>query len=316
MHFSSKASSSRLAPANRPDPSHKADSKKQKAAPRPLTKRVSARESVLSLDQKFLSDPLAVSRYCGKIFAYTLSIEKNYAVPSKFLTNQPEISRLVRAYMVDTIVRWVFFHKFKQETLFLAVYILDRYLSLKLLNRKALQAVCLTVLFIASKFEEVKMIQIKQFMKTLAAPIEKTVIFEIERDILLLLDFRLTYISPFDFLKRIYHVVAMSVERYPVSCYLLETFLYDESSSCFPASEKAVAAFLLTAKLQKTHVNIERIKKYVDFNEKNVTEIQRKMLINNSFLEANNLDSLKAKYKDNEFLEMKLKNEYYQVKNL
>lgn len=233
-----------------------------------------------------------------------------------FLDVQPEVTRIVRAFLIESFLRWTFFFQYKQETLFLAVYILDKYLSACPVSKTTLQALCLTILFIAAKFEEVKMIRLNSILKSVHTTIEPEKIFALEKKVLQILDFKLTSISPFDFLKRIYHVTGTSIEKYPLSCYLLESFLFDSTNSCYAASDRAAAAFFLTMKLQKIGFNKERLKRYLSFDEEKVFLAQKQMLMNLNYLEINDFNSLKVKYKNHDFVAQKIKAEINIVKNL
>jgi Cyclin, N-terminal domain len=55
----------------------------------------------------------------------------------------------------------------RQETLFLAVYIIDKYLSMTRIAKDKLYLVGITGLFIASKYEEIYSPELSEFVKML-----------------------------------------------------------------------------------------------------------------------------------------------------
>ena len=292
------------------------ESKRAGRAREPRRPKNGVRESILSLDRSFLADPARVARYCRAIFEYVAQEEKRYVMEPGILDKQPEVTRVVRAFIVETFVRWAFYFRYRQETVFLAVYFLDRVLSLRRLHRKSLQLFTATVLFIAAKFEEVRLISLRSFLKHVAEAHTAREVLQLESEVVALLDFRLTTVSPFDFLKRTYHATAAPESYYPFSCYLLESFLFDEQNSCFAASEKAVAAFLLTARLCRIRFDGDRLRRYLRFDEERVARVKKRMVATLSFMELNGFHGLSVKYRDNEFVQKCITAEYLKVKDL
>jgi hypothetical protein len=129
------------------------------------------------------------------------------------MERQPDISVFIRSFVVDNFIKWHFVFDLRQETLFLTIYIFDKFLSAKTLNRKKLQLVCMTCLFIACKFEEVKIIRIQDFLKYCDESVTKANVLDLENEILGTLNFKLTFISPYDFLKRIFYINTADLDK-------------------------------------------------------------------------------------------------------
>lgn len=97
----------------------------------------------------------------GKIFdiqpAGIIRLVKSAAglVSSDYMADQTEINGKMRAVLVDWLVKVHKWCKFRSETLFLTVALLDRYLAQKMVARKMFQLTGVTALLIAAKFEEV-----------------------------------------------------------------------------------------------------------------------------------------------------------------
>ncbi len=81
----------------------------------------------------------------------TLSKVKNV----DYMRNQPEITDKMRTILIDWLIE--VHHKFKlqEETLFIMVNLIDRYLELALVKKRNLQLVGVTALMIAAKYEEI-----------------------------------------------------------------------------------------------------------------------------------------------------------------
>ncbi len=163
------------------------------------------------------------------------------------MERQPEISAFIRSFVVDNFIKWHFVFDLRQETLFLTIYIFDKFLSAKTLNRKKLQLVCMTCLFIACKFEEVKIIRIQDFLKYCDESVTKANVLDLENEILGTLNFKLTFISPYDFLKRIFYINTADLDKclltrpscllpawvFPLWVAVLGVHEFRESSRCF-----------------------------------------------------------------------------------
>nr|POE68668.1 cyclin-b1-2 [Quercus suber] len=89
------------------------------------------------------------------MYAFYKHIEKQNQLNTNFLSFQPHVTEYLRDSMVDWLTSLHFSLRLTQPTLFLAVNILDRLLSVELvLSKHDLKMVAIVALVIASKFEE------------------------------------------------------------------------------------------------------------------------------------------------------------------
>ena len=88
-------------------------------------------------------------------YAFYKHIEKQNQLNTNFLSFQPHVTEYLRDSMVDWFTSLHFSLPLTQPTLFLAVNIFDRFLSVELvLSKHDLKMVAIVALVIASKFEE------------------------------------------------------------------------------------------------------------------------------------------------------------------
>jgi cyclin B len=75
--------------------------------------------------------------------------------PVDYMGRQPEIDTNMRAILVDWLVEVA--HKFElmPESFYLAIYIIDRFLSMQAVPRRELQLVGVAAMLIACKYEEI-----------------------------------------------------------------------------------------------------------------------------------------------------------------
>ena len=71
------------------------------------------------------------------------------------MRSQEEINERMRAILIDWIIEVQHRLVLMTETLYLTVYIIDKYLSMESVPRKELQLVGISAMLIASKYEEI-----------------------------------------------------------------------------------------------------------------------------------------------------------------
>jgi len=87
-------------------------------------------------------------------------------LPDDFLPNGGEISEKMRAYLVDWLAELHFKFKMWQETLYVTVGIIDRFLAIVPdLKKSELQCVGIAALHIAGKYEEIYPPELKNLLK-------------------------------------------------------------------------------------------------------------------------------------------------------
>lgn len=102
--------------------------------------------------------------YSKEILSYLMEIERKFAVDSSYMTRQPEINYKMRTILVDWMIEVCDEYKLHSETLFLAVGMIDRFLSNMSIPRHNFQLLGTTALFIASKYEEIYPPEIMEFV--------------------------------------------------------------------------------------------------------------------------------------------------------
>ena len=80
------------------------------------------------------------------------------------MKKQPDINNSMRAILVDWLVEVAEEYKLSQDTLYLAVNYIDRFLSSMVVLRKKLQLVGTACMLIASKLEEIYPPEVAEFV--------------------------------------------------------------------------------------------------------------------------------------------------------
>lgn len=115
---------------------------------------------------------------------------------------QVEINAKMRSILADWLIE--VHHKFElmPETLYLTMYVIDRYLSVQMVSRRELQLVGLSSMLIACKYEEVWAPPIDDFMYITDWEYSREQILVAEKAILNNLEWNLTVPTPYVFLVR------------------------------------------------------------------------------------------------------------------
>jgi hypothetical protein len=140
--------------------------------------------------------------YLEEIHEYMKSIESNGIALSNYMSLiQTDINEKMRIILINWLIEVHFKFHLLNETLFICINIIDRYLSQKNINRKYLQLLGITSLFIASKYEEIYAPSAKDliFMTDNAYKIEEMI--KMENEILRVLKFELTFPTSLRFLE-------------------------------------------------------------------------------------------------------------------
>ncbi|XP_010003718.1 PREDICTED: G2/mitotic-specific cyclin-B1 [Chaetura pelagica] len=200
------------------------------------------------MDVEDVADPNLYSDYVKDIYKYLRHLEENQSVRPKYLTSQ-EIDENMRAMTVDWLVQVHLKFRLQEETLYMAVAILDRYLQDNSVPKNMLQLVAVTAMFVASKYEEVLPPCTRDFAYVTDNTYTKLQICQMETKILRALDFGLGCPLPPHFLRRASKIAKVNFKQHILANYLMELSIVDYDMVHFPPSKTAAAAFCLALKL-------------------------------------------------------------------
>ena len=96
--------------------------------------------------------------------------------------------------------------KLVPETLYLTVNLIDRYLEKTKVLRNKLQLVGVTAMFVASKYEDIYPPVVQDFVHIADYTYPANEILEMERHMLMTLDFDLHFTSSYRFLERFFYL--------------------------------------------------------------------------------------------------------------
>ncbi|KAK4815704.1 hypothetical protein QYF61_006687 [Mycteria americana] len=203
---------------------------------------------VEDVDAEDSADPNLCSDYVKDIYTYLRDLEENQPVRPKYLVDR-EINGNMRAILIDWLVQVQIKFRLQQETLYLAVAIIDRFLQDNAVPKKMLQLVGVTAMFVASKYEEMFPPHIGDFAYVTDNTYTKFQICQMEMKILQALNFGLSRPLPPHFLRRASKIAEVDLEQHVLAKYLMELSIVDYDMVHFPPSKTAAAASCLALKL-------------------------------------------------------------------
>lgn len=123
---------------------------------------------------------------------------------ANYMSKQTEISWSMRQTLVDWLLQVHIRYHMLPETLWIAINLVDRFLSKRVVSLGKLQLVGVTSMFIAAKYEEILAPSIDEFVFMTDNGYSKAEILKGERIVLATLDFKIsTYCSPYSWMRKI-----------------------------------------------------------------------------------------------------------------
>ncbi|XP_059953255.1 G2/mitotic-specific cyclin-B2 isoform X2 [Mesoplodon densirostris] len=231
------------------------------------------------IDTEDWENPQLCSDYVKDIYQYLRQLEVLQSINPHFLDGR-DINGRMRAILVDWLVQVHSKFRLLQETLYMCVAIMDRFLQVQPVSRKKLQLVGITALLLASKYEEMFSPNIEDFVYITDNAYTSSQIREMETLILKELKFELGRPLPLHFLRRASKAGEVDVEQHTLAKYLMELTLIDYDMVHYHPSKVAAAASCLSQKvLGHGKWNLKQ-QYYTGYTENEVLEVMQHMAKN------------------------------------
>ncbi|KAJ8684243.1 hypothetical protein QAD02_020035 [Eretmocerus hayati] len=194
-------------------------------------------------------DPYQVSQYAMDIFDYLKDRERLFPI-GDYMEKQVCLSRWMRSLLVDWMVAVQESFELNHETLYLAVKLVDLYLTKVLVGKETLQLLGAASLFIASKYDERIPPMIEDFLYICDGAYSHRELTRMEMSVLKVMDFDLGIPLSYRFLRRYARCAKVSMPTLTLARYILEYTLMDYSAISFSDSKTAAAALYLALQMK------------------------------------------------------------------
>lgn len=224
-------------------------------------------------DKENANDPFAVSQYAKDICKYYKWREPMF-VPSKYLNVHRNITNKERASLVDWLVELQEAFEMNHETLYMAVNLVDRYLSnVKTIRRDNIQVVACAAAFIAAKVEERQAPLIDDLLYLCRDNFDSKKLQRMEQELLKNIGFDLCSPLSYSFLRRYGRVIKADMSLLTLARYILEVSLHFLDFCRISPSKVAAASLLLALKMSHSGEWNNILHKYSTYKEEDLTEL-------------------------------------------
>ncbi|XP_075711322.1 G2/mitotic-specific cyclin-B2-like [Rhinoderma darwinii] len=258
--------------------------------------------NVEDIDAEDAENPQMCSDYAKEIYAYLKELEVKQSVRPNYLQGM-EVNERMRAILIDWLMQVHYKFQLLQETLYMAIAIMDRFLQVHPIQRNKLQLVGVSSLFIASKYEEMYYPEIADFVYVTDNTYSKAEIQEMERTILDKLSFNLGRPLPLHFLRRASRCCHAGAEQHILAKYFMELTLIDYDMVHYQPSIVAAASLCLTQKVLNWGSWDATVQHYTDYTEEKLLPVMQH-IAKNVVMVNNNMT--KFVYVKNKFASRKL----------
>ena len=224
--------------------------------------------------------------YIDDILENLLQEEKDskLIIDSSYFKFQTDINSKMRAILIDWLIDVHLKFNFKQETLYITIYIIDAYLSLKKIERCNFQLLGVTALLIACKQNEILFRKLNEYVYITDNAYTEEDIRKMENNVLHTLNFNILFPSSLTFYEILCNKLDLykDKKKYIFGEFLMESFYLDENCLKYNASTIACAVGYIVMKYFKME-NYKECYNPKIFNIKPVNELIEKYSKSNSY---------------------------------
>jgi len=192
-------------------------------------------------------NPQLCSEYAPLLYYYLRELEAKQPIRKDFLKNC-HVNGKMRAVLIDWLIEVHSQFKLLQETLYMTIFLIDRYLQVEglTLKRNKFQLLGVSAMFIASKVEEMYAPELNDFVYITDNAYTVHEIRQMEMKVLQALNFELGRPLPLHFLRRYSKAGDVDVLQHTVAKYIIELAQVEYSMAALPPSLVAASSLYLS----------------------------------------------------------------------
>ncbi|XAR61546.1 hypothetical protein NMG60_11016000 [Bertholletia excelsa] len=259
-------------------------------------------EPVLDIDSKDKRDPLAVVEYVDDIYAYYKKMESSSCVSPNYMAQQFDINERMRGILIDWLIEVHYKFELMEETLYLTVNLIDRFLALQPVVRKKLQLVGVTAMLLACKYEEVSVPVVEDLILISDKAYSRKEVLEMEKLMVNKLQFNLSLPTPYAFMRRFLKAAQSDKKLELLSFFIIELCLVEFEMLKFPPSLLAAAAvFTAQCTLSGYRKWSKTSESYTGYSENQLLQCSRLMVSFHQTAGTGKLTGVHRKYSTSKF---------------
>ncbi|XP_057977186.1 G2/mitotic-specific cyclin-2-like isoform X2 [Malania oleifera] len=199
-------------------------------------------DPVMDIDTCDVKNPLEIVDYVEDIYAYYKKMECSGYVPPDYMAQQFDINGKMRDILIDWLIEVHNDFELREETLFLTVNLVDRFLAQQRVDREKLQLVGLTAMLLACKYENFRGVLIENLIFISGSACARKELLDMERLMLKTLQFNLSCPTPYVFMRRFLKAAQSDKKLEILSFFLIDLCLVEYEMLKFPPSLLAASA--------------------------------------------------------------------------
>ncbi|XP_068105784.1 G2/mitotic-specific cyclin-B3 [Hyperolius riggenbachi] len=258
---------------------------------------------VEDIDKDSMNDPFASSEYAMDIFTYMCQREEMFVLPN-YIDSQSDISKEMRAILVDWMVEVQENFELNHETLYLSIKLVDHYLAVSVTTREKLQLIGSTAVLIASKFEERCPPCLDDFLYICDDAYKREELLAMEVDILQRLNFDINIPVPYRFLRRFAKCARASMETLTLARYICELTLQEYDFMQERASKMAAGCLFLALKMKNLGGWTATLQHYSGYQTMDLLPLVKRLNFLLKHQPNENLKAVRNKYSHRVFFEV------------
>ncbi|KAJ6653513.1 hypothetical protein lerEdw1_009093 [Lerista edwardsae] len=232
-----------------------------------------------------------------------LLLQEKFVLPD-YMENQPDITRDMRAILVDWMVEVQENFELTHETLYLAVKLLDHYLVKVTTMRDKLQLIGSTAILIASKFEERCPPCVDDFLYICDDAYKREELLDMEIGILQTLQFDINIPVAYRFLRRFAKCAHATMETLTLARFICELTLQDYDFVQERASRLAASCLLLALKMKNLSGWSPTLEHYSGYGARELPPLVKRLNFLLTYRQDERLKAVRSKYSHRVFFEV------------
>ncbi|KAG8377270.1 hypothetical protein BUALT_Bualt08G0010700 [Buddleja alternifolia] len=263
---------------------------------------IAPEEHVVDIDSCDKKNPLAVTEYIDDIYAYYKKTESSSCVPSNYMLQQFDINERMRGILIDWLIEVHYKFELMEETLYLMVNLIDRFLSVQSVVRKKLQLVGVTAMLLACKYEEVSVPVVEDLVLISDRAYCRKEVLDMEKLIINTLQFNMSLPTPYVFMRRFLKAAQSDKRLELLSFFIIELCLVEYEMLRFPPSLLAAAAiFTAQCTLSGSKQWSKTSEKHTNYTQDQLMECAKLMVSFHQKAGSGKLNGVHKKYSTSKY---------------
>ncbi|KAK6916808.1 Cyclin, N-terminal [Dillenia turbinata] len=254
-------------------------------------------DHILDIDSLDLENPLAVVEYVDDIYAYYRKVEISTCISPNYMAHQFNINEKMRAILIDWLIEVHYKFELMEETLFLTVNLIDRFLESQTVVRKKLQLVGITALLLAAKYEEVVVPAVEDLIHISDKAYTRKDVLDMEKSMVNKLQFNMSVPTPYVFMRRFLKAARCDGRLESLSFFIIELCLVEYKMLRFrPSLLAAAAVYTAQCSLSRSTLWSKTLEWYTEYTKDELLECSKLMVCFHQKAGMGNLTGVHRKY--------------------